>query len=364
MKGDQGKYRHVARLLRGRIVRGVYKGRFPGEDRLAEELNVAPFTVRTALAYLEGQGFVRRERRKGTFAQLPGGGSGNASVAFVRLFLLGYEEAVWAMTVLDSFREAASNHGLKAVVSDLGQCSSDTAPNGHIQLPGTWKREVLVSAAEPRSVGTVLLTVPVSTADALDLAQANSPIVVLDWEVDEPILSSVVCDNKGAGALAALNLLKLGHRRIGWMQRESPLPLNHSLRLDGVRETLAKSGLSLHCELVRRSDDAFSEQMTKLLRGPSPPTAIICGNAYMVMTLVGLIVQAGLNVPKDISVLGIGGPKNTMKSLLPTMVSVGFPEMGEKAVELLLDEEALTHPRREVVPCRLDEGNTTAALHA
>jgi len=83
MRGDQGKYPHVARLIRSRILRGVYGDRLPGEDRLAGELRVSPGTVRTALAYLEGQGFIRRERRRGTFVVHPDSAPRERRAAFI-----------------------------------------------------------------------------------------------------------------------------------------------------------------------------------------------------------------------------------------------------------------------------------------
>ena len=360
MRGDQGKYPHVARLIKSRIVRGVYVDRLPGEDRLAAELNVSPGTVRTALAYLEGQGFVRRARRQGTFVLHPKRGSAELREAFIRVFVGAYQQSVWAAPVLDVFRETADAHGLTTLVTDLGRSGATDDPREHEAPRDGWQAEVLSRAAEPRSVGSVLLLVPVKTGDALELVDARSPVIVVDWEMPEAILSSVVFDNKGGGALAARHLVQLGHRRIGWVQRGVRINPNEVLRLAAIKETLAQAGLKLAFEIPWETSDAFSKQLKSFLADPHPLTAIICQTVALLTTMVTLVRGTGRRVPEDVSIVGIGAPRDSILPIYPTMVSLGHGMMGKRAVELLLDEDALINPRREVIPCQLELGSTSA----
>ncbi len=361
MHEDQGRYPHVVRLIRSRILRGVYPGQLPGEGPLAKELHVSSATLRTALAYLEGQGFIRRKRRRGTFSVPLGDSSGTPDRAVVHVFLLTYARTTWAAPILDALRGAAESHGMVTLVTDIGSPNEEGDADQDVDARKDWHAKVLNHAAKLRSAGSVLLTVPVGTGEALELADARSPVVVLDWELPEPVLSSVVSDNKGGGALAAQHLLQLGHRRIGWLQPETHLRrFNHLLRLAGVKETLAQSGLELACEISCDTGEALPGRLKSFLAGPHPFTALICDSAALLSAVVSLIRGADRRIPEEVSVVGIGPSRSTADPACPTMVSLGYRMMGQRAVELLLDEEAIARPRREVIPCRLELGGTTA----
>lgn len=360
MRGGQGKYPHIAKLIRSRIVRGVYGDLLPGEDRLARELNVSPGTVRTALAYLEGQGFVLRKRRRGTFVVFPDSAAGERKRAFVDLFLPGYEGAIWAVPVLDAVRETASGHGLTMRTTDLGRAGTTADPLEHEAPRDDWQAEVLARAGEPRVAGSILLGMPVDAGDALAFADARCPMIVLDCEIPEGILSSVVWDHRGAGALAARHLVQLGHQRIAYVHLKARDPKNQSLRLAGIRETSARVGLAVACDISCATREALSDQFKSCLADPHRPTGVICDTVGQLSRVVKWIRESGLRVPEDVSIVGIGGGRDTLPSIDPTVILLGHHTMGKRAVELLLDEDALNNPRREVIPCRLELGSTSA----
>jgi DNA-binding GntR family transcriptional regulator len=60
----------VGEILRERIRQGDYPAdvRMPSEERLAEELQVSRASIRTALAALAAEGFIRRRHGDGTYA--------------------------------------------------------------------------------------------------------------------------------------------------------------------------------------------------------------------------------------------------------------------------------------------------------
>ena len=360
MRGNQGKYPHVAKLIKSRIVRGVYDDLLPGEDRLARELSVSPGTVRTALAYLEGQGFVRRERRRGTFVLRQDRVSGGGRGAFIRVFLPTYDWSGFAAPVLNALRETAEAYRLSTFLTDIGRTGTGASPEGGVASREGWQGDVLSAAGEPRCVGSVLVSVRVETGDALALADARTPVMVMDWEMPEPILPSVVGDYKGAGELAARHLIQLGHRGIGWMHLGEVSNPNHALRLVGIRETLARVGLKLTREISRNTGEILPGQLESCFAGPDRLTAVICSNPTRLTATVSAIRKAGLRVPEDVSIVGIGPSRDEITPLHPTMVSLDFGTMGKRAVELLLDEDALDNPRREVIPGRLELGSTSA----
>jgi len=53
--------------LRGRLARGEFTGRFPGDEELRETYGVSRHTVREAVRRLQAEGVIERGRGRGTF---------------------------------------------------------------------------------------------------------------------------------------------------------------------------------------------------------------------------------------------------------------------------------------------------------
>lgn len=68
-------WQRIALLLRERLSRLAEGAPVPGEHELAAEYGAARMTVRRALAVLEGEGWLRREPGRGSFAARPLGNS-------------------------------------------------------------------------------------------------------------------------------------------------------------------------------------------------------------------------------------------------------------------------------------------------
>jgi DNA-binding LacI/PurR family transcriptional regulator len=76
--------------------------------------------------------------------------------------------------------------------------------------------------------------------------------------------------------------------------------------------------------------------------------------------------SAGLEVPRDVSVVGFDGlPAQSGEPQLTT-IQVPLFDIGERAVQLLLDflQDASKKPEDVCIPVNLVEGKTTAAVSA
>jgi LacI family transcriptional regulator len=148
--------------------------------------------------------------------------------------------------------------------------------------------------------------------------------------------------NREATFALAQHLVKLGHRRIGFLggPRDS---VDTRDRLRGLRAGLADRGLTIDRANVWYADSyapssgiAFAERWLAP-RGTRAPTAIACGNDDIAIGFLRTILQRGVRVPDDISVTGFDGvPEGAL--YWPGLTTVDQPshEMGKTACQTLL----------------------------
>lgn len=151
---------------------------------------------------------------------------------------------------------------------------------------------------------------------------------------------SVRIDNSGASQKVVDYLISLGHQRIGVISGLSKNP--HSIdRLSGYKTALKKAGITFDEELVFEGDFKYwsglsaSEYFYRM--GIKRPTAIFSMNDEMAISAIKGFIGHGLEVPKDMSVIGFDDRK-VSRYLNPALTTVAQPaeKIGEKSAEMLL----------------------------
>ncbi len=169
------------------------------------------------------------------------------------------------------------------------------------------------------------------------LRQARIPVVVL--EHDLPGIHCIAIDDLRGGQIATQHLIDLGHRRIGLIRRQPNSALS-TQRLLGYQQTLAAAGLPLDPQLViecAAGQAAGAQAMQQLLALARPPTAVFTHNDVLAMGALHAIHQAGLSIPKDISLVGYDDIASAAY-FSPPLTTVRSPkaEMGALAGRTLL----------------------------
>lgn len=148
-------------------------------------------------------------------------------------------------------------------------------------------------------------------------------------------------DNQAGVELAALALLKLGHRTIAYVH--SPMSLNFSLqRYLGFEKTMQAAGIndySKYLYLAGMNRRSGYDVVQRILSAKPRPTAIIVDNNLCGVGVVRGLIDAQITMGKDISVVIYDGvPADT---LLPghSIASIEQPtayEAGKKMADMLL----------------------------
>lgn len=167
----------------------------------------------------------------------------------------------------------------------------------------------------------------------------NAPLVAVDPHYAINEYPSVISTN-WEGAMEAMNyLLKLGHRRIGFISGRYDLQSANS-RLRGYKDGLTRAGVPIDPELITQGDftaDSGIKCARQLLALPNPPTAIFAANDEMALGVYQAAGEAGLSIPRSLSVIGFDNiPESTQCEPGLTTIQQPIQEMGKIAVQLLL----------------------------
>jgi LacI family transcriptional regulator len=152
-----------------------------------------------------------------------------------------------------------------------------------------------------------------------------------------------------AGARQAVgHLISLGHQRIGFIDGPASLSTTRE-RQAGYAQALRDAGLTVSRDLIIYSDffhrAAGFDAVSKLLNSPKKPSAILVLSNNMVLGALEALHGRGLEVPKDMAIVGFGDTPSAV-FLLPPLTVVAQParEIGATGARLLL--ERLQDPNR------------------
>ncbi len=189
--------------------------------------------------------------------------------------------------------------------------------------------------------GMILMTGKLPTKYRVASNQDETPPVVVALERIEGIaLPHVQIDNAGAAREAVRHLIGLGHRRIAHIA--GPVPeIMSVLRREGYRAAMAEVGLSIPEGYEPRGDYSLrsGQEICDALFGLSePPTAIFVANDEMAFGAIHQLRRLGLDVPRDVSVVGFDNLFFS-QAFHPPLTTISQPrtEIGHRAMTLLLE---------------------------
>ena len=178
------------------------------------------------------------------------------------------------------------------------------------------------------------------------LASANENIVFVDFSPDENRFDSVLADI-GKSTIKILNYLyELGHRKIGFIGgKKLEDSYDESAYIDNrdvkYKEFMERKGIYNPDYIYSGERFTFKAgyDLTKeALKSKKELTALFIGNDTMAVGAYKAISEAGLNIPKDISVVGFNDQPSA-KYMIPSLTTMRIPSeyLGSAAVDLLIE---------------------------
>ena len=193
---------------------------------------------------------------------------------------------------------------------------------------------------ERRVDGVAILTFGMEDSLLEHLRFRNVPLVFVDVGPDIPGVSNIRINYQNGIRQAVQHLAALRHTRIAFVA--GPLHLKSALaRRDAFKASMEEIGLEVAPEQIVVGDHTMEGGMRALdlITGARRPTAVVCSND---MTAIGLMREAydqGINVPRDLSVVGFDDIRLAQFMIPPlTTVQMSQNELAQIAFKALMND--------------------------
>jgi LacI family repressor for deo operon, udp, cdd, tsx, nupC, and nupG len=249
--------------------------------------------------------------------------------------------------VLRSVGKVLTDRGFSLLIANVSREAETDEHILAVALGGTVSGVLLMASAMPRT-------------KSRSLTDTGLPIVSLHFDMSAEGIPSVVSNDHDAICAAVTELVSLGHQRLLYVRgREGNY---HDIeRLRGVRTALAARDLPEAALQLYQGDFNFGggvRAATHFLAQPEAdrPTAVVCANDDTAIGFIKTVVDGGLRVPDDVSVIGFDGAA-VGAFMLPALSTIeqATAELGQRAADLVMDlvlGEADLEQRIEV-PCSI-----------
>lgn len=241
---------------------------------------------------------------------------------------------------------------------DVMLCNSDLSARRQMQSV----RSLLDKRAEAIIMNSVAT---LSRSEQQQIAKAGIPIVLLNRPGREMDFSTVCADNEKGGRLAAECLLRYGHRNVinltGSRHHANLARRSHGF-VKAMSSQRSAKVRTIHALHTLQGGYAAAIDMLQALEGA---TAVFTGNDAMAFGVMRAAIEAGIKIPKDISLIGFDDVELAAMSF-PPLTTVHQPkyDLGRTAVEIVneLLGSRSARPRHRVVDVKLIERSSVGKV--
>lgn len=229
----------------------------------------------------------------------------------------------------DSVITAAEQHGLTVLIQ---------------QTKGDRRKELQILDEAKRNLvdGMIFSPLGLGQADA-EITDVEYPLVLVGENIFNAPKDHVTMQNIEAAKAATEYLIGLGHRRIALIGAHYGEVIGSAgLRLRGYQEALLEAGIEYDERLIGYSAPWFrsngAEIMKDILGRGVDFTAVFALNDLLAFGAMRVLQEAGISIPRDVSVLGFDNLDEANYSL-PSLSSVepGKKSIAQKAVSTLIE---------------------------
>lgn len=359
-------YRRIEQDMRKRVVQGDWTPgmMIPSRKSLSTEYGVDLRTVQRAIASLLDDGtltahggrgtFVRQESRseQKTFSGANGARRQSIGVVVDQLINPG-EMGPRAIS-------AAIHSAIRTGAPEFVQVSFDSYSDS-VETMAEREKETLDLVEQENLAGLIVWhSGGEQTVRKLQqIINSGVPVVLIDRYSEGLDCDFVGVDNTYAAMEAVNYLVSLGHRRIGFL---APLEQISSIeeRLAGYRDALTRAqlepspDLEFRLPLARSLDLAslaveLNDVVDRMRQASDRVTAVFAVNDFLAHLLSNSLIEHGLDVPGDVSVVGFDDiDRYSPRTPFLTTMRQPFEAIGERAADLLL--RRLRAPKDSVRP--------------
>ena len=189
--------------------------------------------------------------------------------------------------------------------------------------------------------GLVLTVTNPDDSPALDLLEREKVPYVLVY--NEPLAKprpAVTVDNASSTRQLTERLVAFGHYRICYVAGRFASSDRSRRRYEGYREAMAAAGIDaapvIEVDYLAATED-HRRDLANRLASAGEPTALMCSNDLLAISIIAALRQLGYRVPEDISVTGFDGiALGSMLSPVLTTIDQQPTKLGLQATRWLI----------------------------
>ncbi|NLX71454.1 MAG: substrate-binding domain-containing protein [Clostridiales bacterium] len=353
-------YEQIFEHYRDKIVnRELMPGdQLPTEMEMAEIFGVSRITTKRALEELEREGLIYRKRGQGSF-------------------------------VLDLFQKKPNQPGAKNVISiiipstsmrgrnmDYVQGATDAVNKKgyyltiHMTEDEKHERDLLLSIPKDGISGLIYYPISRSHFDLLYTMHITGyPIVTIDKHYESMPISYVISDNFNGTYEAVSHLVELGHKKIAYLAFSAiesistvrqrffgycTAMVDHGLKVDPDYTVFGLRDQKKYIVQKYSRMDFLKPVLERLLE--KGVTAIIAENDYIAVWVQNTLLDMGIKIPQDISIVGFDNLDILEQvGIMLTTVEQNFYEIGRAAADTVIEmiENKERKQIKTIVPVKL-----------
>jgi len=202
-----------------------------------------------------------------------------------------------------------------------------------------------------KSVGGIIFAdIIENRRQVMDSLYNDTPAMVINNIVNDLDVNYLGIDNVTGAQTATDYLANLGHKRIATITGNIKTQAG-AHRLEGFQKSIKRQGIAAKDEYVAEGD--YSRRSARLatekfMALDSPPSAIFAASDDMALEVIAVLLERGLKVPDDVSVIGFDdNPSSIYGPVALTTIRQPLFHMAEEAVKYLYN--IMTGKRKAMV---------------
>ena len=185
------------------------------------------------------------------------------------------------------------------------------------------------------------------------LDKQGIPLILLEARLHTQDYNYILIDDEAGMILAIQHLLKIGHKRIGFLSDPALIPLRNQLFINAIKTCgLDPKENPIYQHETQRFEIAGYETMQQILNEQDYPHAFLAGYDDIAIGAMRAITEAGLRIPEDIAIIGNDDIREApYLSTSLTTLAPPLTKMAHIGVEMMLnsirslDQDTIHHVR-------------------
>lgn len=322
----------LVEILRDELKGSNWKAdqRFYSEHQLCQKYNLSRQTVRQAISLLEEENLLYSVRGSGTFVTEHAVRSRNQSTRTIGILVTYLSDYIFPV-IIKELEKTFTAADYYIYIASTGNSVSQ-------------ERKLLQAMIDKKVDGIILeptkSALPNPNLDIYrDLQQQGYPIISINSHYPGLDLPLVALDDQKAGCIATKHLIEAGHTKLGAILKSDDI--QGHLRYSGFQNMILQHGAEFIDDRVfwYTTEDLpnLEDDSEHILGRLKDCTAVLCYNDQIALRFISILQDAGIEVPRDMSVISIDDSRFAEIGIVP-LTSIHNPasDIGRVAAENLL----------------------------